>query len=223
MKTTWLITMKPTFQTEWLALQPKESHQILEKLTLLTQDPTPDAKVKKQLKYLNGKLHRLRSGHYRIFYTFEQPYISLLALRRREDDTYDEDFDAEFLGGLDPELKVELQSQQPNWEKIFAPKEPEKTPLPEPITAALLENLRVPLECHERLVRVQTREDLLACPGIPDEILLKLDEYLARERRTMFVAFTRAMRALLVIVPNGTSSPLLKNFDPTKWNLGESK
>ena len=49
------------------------------------------------------------------------------------------------------------------------------------------------------------------------------EEVLARERRTMFVAFSRAMRALLVIVPNETASPLLKNFDPTKWNLGEGK
>ena len=49
------------------------------------------------------------------------------------------------------------------------------------------------------------------------------EEVLARERRTMFVAFTRAMRALLVILPNRTTSPLLKNFDPTKWNSGENR
>src|SRR3989442_1113882 len=101
MATTWLTTMKPSFTNEWLALPPKETHQVLEKIKQLEQDPTPDAKVKKQLKYMNGRLHRLRSGDFRIFYTFEQPYISILALRRRDDDTYDEDMDAEFLGGLD--------------------------------------------------------------------------------------------------------------------------
>ncbi len=101
MGTKWLTTMKPSFQTEWLALPPKETHQVLEKIALLTQDPTPDAKVKKQLPHLHGKLHRIRSGDYRIFYTFEQPYISLLALRRRNEDTYDEDLDVELLGGFD--------------------------------------------------------------------------------------------------------------------------
>src|SRR6266849_10932324 len=97
----WLTTMKQSFQTDWLALPPKEAHQVLEKIALLAQDPTSDAKVKKQLPHLHGKLHRIRSGDYRIFYTFEQPYISLLALRRRDDDTYDEEHDVEFLGGLD--------------------------------------------------------------------------------------------------------------------------
>src|SRR2546429_7248356 len=102
MTTEWRITQKPDFFQALLALPPKETHQVLEKINLLAQDPTPDAKVKKQLKYLNGRLHRIRSGDYRIFYTFEQPYISLLALRRRDDDTYDEDMDVEFLGRLCP-------------------------------------------------------------------------------------------------------------------------
>ncbi|MEO6887742.1 MAG: 3'-5' exonuclease, partial [Ktedonobacteraceae bacterium] len=44
-------------------------------------------------------------------------------------------------------------------------------------------------------------------------------ELLARERRTMFVAMTRAMRALLVIVPVDAESPLLQGFDPTYWNF----
>src|SRR3989442_14243045 len=136
MATTWLTTMKPSFTNEWLALPPKETHQVLEKIKQLEQDPTPDAKVKKQLKYMNGKLHRIRSGDYRIFYTFEQPYISILALRRRDDDTYDEDMDVEFLGRLDPQLD-EAQTNKgarPDWERIHAQKEPEKRPLPEPIT-----------------------------------------------------------------------------------------
>jgi len=91
----------------------------VEKINLLVQDPTPDAKVKKQLKHMNGRLHRIRSGDYRIFYTFEQPYISILALRRRDDDTYDEDMDAEFLGGLDPHFDEAqaVKAAQPDWEQ----------------------------------------------------------------------------------------------------------
>src|SRR5216683_8452600 len=174
----WRITQKPDFYKALVEVPPKEMHQIIEKVNLLAQDPTPDAKVKRQLKYMHGRLHRIRSGDYRIFYTFEYPHISILALRRRDDDTYDEDLDVEFLGGLDAELGSIAKAAQPDWERLLAPKEPQKRPLPEPITGELLTNLRVPRECHARLLRVQTEEDLLDCPGVPDDYLLKIDEYM---------------------------------------------
>src|SRR5258708_39046291 len=180
MSTEWRITQKPDFFKALLALPPKEMHQVLEKINLLVQDPTPDAKVKKQLKYMNGKLHRIRSGDFRIFYTFEQPYISILTMRRRNDDTYDEDMDVEFLGGLDLQLEKAQAGKvaQPDWKQILAPKEPEKRQLPEPITEELLTNLDVPKECHARLLRIQTEEDLLACPGVLDDFLLLIHEYM---------------------------------------------
>src|SRR5689334_19171431 len=119
---TWNLTIKPSFLTELIALPPKEGAQIQKKLALLTEDPTPDAKTKKQLKYMGGRLHRLRSGHFRVFYTFEQPYISVLALRRRDDDTYDEDLDPEFLGSGDLTTPM-ASSARPsdNWERWLAP------------------------------------------------------------------------------------------------------
>lgn len=180
MATTWLITMKPSFTTECLALPGKETHQVMEKINLLGQDPRPDSKVKKQLKYLGGKLHRVRSGDYRIFYTYDDKYVSLLALRRRADDTYDEDYDVEFLGGLDLELEGSAgsKSKQPDWTQIFSAQPSQKTKLPEPVTSELLQRLQVPPECHTRLLKLENREDLYECPGVPDEILLRLDEYL---------------------------------------------
>jgi len=45
-------------------------------------------------------------------------------------------------------------------------------------------------------------------------------EILARERRSLFVGMTRAMRALLILVPENTASPLLQEFDTNLWNLG---
>jgi superfamily I DNA/RNA helicase/mRNA-degrading endonuclease RelE of RelBE toxin-antitoxin system len=174
----WLVTMKPSFTNEWLALPPKEAHQVLEKIKLLEQDPTPDAKVKKQLKHIDPRLHRIRAGDYRIFYTFEEPHISLLAVRRRREDTYNEDLDIEFLGGLDLALEGTTKAAQPDWERLLAPKEPEKRRLPEPITEDLLTNLRVPKECHARLLPISTEEDLLDCPGVPEDYLLKIDEYM---------------------------------------------
>ena len=180
MTTEWLVTQKPDFFKALLALPPKEMHQVMEKVGMLTQDPTPDAKVKKQLKYMNGKLHRLRSGDYRIFYTFEQPYISILALRRRDDDTYDEDMDSEFLGGLDPQFDTThaVKVAQPDWERILAPKVPEKKPLPEPITNEILTKFSIPERYATRLLTLTTREDLMECPSVPDEYLILLDDYM---------------------------------------------
>ncbi len=180
MTTEWFLTHKPDFFKALLALPPKEMHQVMEKVEMLTQDPTPDAKVKKQLKYMNGKLHRIRSGDYRIFYTFEQPYISILALRRRDDDTYDEDLDIEFLGGLDSQFDTahSVKAVQPDWERILAPKEPEKRPLSEPITNEILAKFSIPEHYATRLLALRTHEDLMDCPGVPEEYLIQLDDYM---------------------------------------------
>jgi len=45
-------------------------------------------------------------------------------------------------------------------------------------------------------------------------------ELLERERRTMFVAMTRAMRALMVVLPDGRDLPLFGGFDERYWNVG---
>jgi superfamily I DNA/RNA helicase len=45
------------------------------------------------------------------------------------------------------------------------------------------------------------------------------EEELAEARRTLFVAMTRAMRALLLIAPEGTTSPLLSGFAEQYWNV----
>jgi len=44
-------------------------------------------------------------------------------------------------------------------------------------------------------------------------------ERLLRERRTMFVGMTRAMRSLMVVAPVGARTPLLEGFDQDHWNL----
>jgi len=45
-------------------------------------------------------------------------------------------------------------------------------------------------------------------------------ELLERERRTLFVAMTRAMRALMVALPEGRELPLFTGFEPKYWNTG---
>jgi superfamily I DNA/RNA helicase/mRNA-degrading endonuclease RelE of RelBE toxin-antitoxin system len=47
-----------------------------------------------------------------------------------------------------------------------------------------------------------------------------IEEIMSRERRTLFVGMTRSMRALLVVVPSSTTSPLLDGFDSDYWDLG---
>jgi superfamily I DNA/RNA helicase len=48
------------------------------------------------------------------------------------------------------------------------------------------------------------------------------EELLLRERRTLYVAMTRAMRVLLVIVPAHEPSVLLQGFNNQVWNMGTS-
>ncbi len=58
-------------------------------------------------------------------------------------------------------------------------------------------------------------------PALPNGLGLEEEaEALQRERRTMFVGMTRAMRALLVLPPAGRSSRLLQGFDARLWNVG---
>ena len=52
---------------------------------------------------------------------------------------------------------------------------------------------------------------------MPDDAF---EETLGKERRVLYVAMTRAMRALLVAAPPQRSSSLFDGFDPAYWNLG---
>src|SRR6266571_4866045 len=128
----WQTVIKPTFQTQLLALSPKEAYQVQTKIALLMQDPLPDGKTKIQLKrkYNGEPVYRLRSGNFRIRYTLQKSYIiTLLDILRRSEHNYDEDIDDDDFApeSLD-DSGVELQDipkvAQPDWEKILAPREP---------------------------------------------------------------------------------------------------
>ncbi|HEX9620252.1 MAG TPA: UvrD-helicase domain-containing protein [Polyangiaceae bacterium] len=170
----WLLTFKPTFLNESLALPPKELAQMQKKLGLLAEDPTPDAKTKKQLKYWGGKLHRLRSGDYRIFYTFEHPYVSVLALRRRDESTYDGGLEAENLGGLDAEPST-ARAPQAAWNRWLAPNNVRTlTPLPRTIDAELLANLCIEPAWHAALSAIESEEDLLDDTSVPEHVRMRV-------------------------------------------------
>jgi superfamily I DNA/RNA helicase/mRNA-degrading endonuclease RelE of RelBE toxin-antitoxin system len=174
----WLLTTKPAFLNECLALQPKEFMQVQKKLVLLTEDPAADGKAKKQLKNWEGRLHRLRSGDLRVFYTFEAPYISVLALRRRSEDTYDEDLEAEFLGGPGGQPHDAAKVPDPAaagdaWKRWLEPSAASKQGLSRSIDKALLDGLKVPKVHHAALLKVTTEDALLDCP-VPQDVLTRV-------------------------------------------------
>src|SRR5437660_11561294 len=133
MRGEWLWTPTPAFLSMLRALPRKEEHQVLEKLKILELDPSPDGKAKKKLTHVGEDLYRLRCGDYRIFYTYRDPYVSLLKLDRKDDDTYEGDVDAEYLGGFDPEIESLIVEKQPN---SSVPVDTDSTALSDPLTPA---------------------------------------------------------------------------------------
>ncbi|MEZ5257869.1 MAG: hypothetical protein R2705_13520 [Ilumatobacteraceae bacterium] len=57
----------------------------------------------------------------------------------------------------------------------------QKRSLPEPITAQLLRALEIPPAFDARLVKIDTQEDLLGCPGVPADFLLAIDRHMFEE------------------------------------------
>ncbi len=165
----WQFSFKPTFLHELQSFEPRESAQVLKKIDLLGQDPTPDAKTKKQLRHLGGRLHRLRAGDFRVFYTFQEPFISLLSVKRRNEQTYEDDVEAEDLGGAEiPELAG--QANDETWNQWLAQPPKKGTQLARAITEGLLADLGVPAQFHAALVSVGTEEELLEC-AVPQDLL----------------------------------------------------
>ncbi|GLV59774.1 DNA helicase [Dictyobacter sp. S3.2.2.5] len=181
----WELLMKPAFLDYLLKLPSKEVKQVRDKVEMLEQNPLPDGKLKKQLTHMPGRPYRIRSGDYRIFYTFQQDVICIYKMDDRDDDTYSDTVapeappSSDVLAALDVEHGDATTSNSPrvDWDHAFDSAISSK-PLPEPITVELLKRLRVPDQYHIRLLRVRDQDRLLSCPGVPDEILLRIDGHM---------------------------------------------
>lgn len=92
MDTQWVPTIKPTFIKELQALPANEMQQVVNKISTLLEDPLPDGKIKKELKYLDRNLYRLRSGNYRIIYQLADPYVYFVKLDRRDESNFPDAF-----------------------------------------------------------------------------------------------------------------------------------
>ncbi len=76
---------KPTFTNQLLGLQPRVMSQVLGKVELLRDDPRPQGDLKKKLHGYDGGVYRLRSGDFRIVYSYGEGWVVLLGVDDRKD------------------------------------------------------------------------------------------------------------------------------------------
>ena len=158
------IIHKPTFTNQLLAIPKEQMVQILEKIEVLRSDPKPHGNLKKKLHGYKGDVYRLRSGDYRIVYTYGDGWVALLGVDARKDV-----YKGDKLVADTPSLDVTSLS---NLEDLLTAK---ATPtgteysnsktenlLPVKLTEELLTRLLVPQECFFTLLSCRTLNDLLA-------------------------------------------------------------
>src|SRR3954466_4917218 len=103
--TSFELTLKPSFLSDMLALPTRMARQGQQKVEWLRDDPRPDGHHKKKLRGHDRPVFRLRIGDYRLFYTFGEGWIRLLALRLHHEGYDDEDIAYEEPGVPPPPVK----------------------------------------------------------------------------------------------------------------------
>ena len=174
------ISFKPNFAKDLRRFPNTQVARVMSKISTLAVHPEADAKVRKRMKGEWAAFHRLRSGDYRVIYAFDETSVSLYSVRLRADDTYDSMPAAEIFSHGTFDLAgptAAYAAPVPRWMQQAEPRE-EVTPLPEPVTEALLKALDVPPQYHARLAEVDSQEALLGCPGVPDHHLLAIDGHM---------------------------------------------
>ncbi|HHP7232626.1 MAG TPA: UvrD-helicase domain-containing protein [Xenococcaceae cyanobacterium] len=172
---TFEIIHKPTFTNQLLLIPKERVVQILEKIEVLRNEPKPHGNLKKKLHGYKGNVYRLRSGDYRIIYTYGDGWVTLLGVDARKD-VYKgsklvaetPEIDISNLPDLETVLSPEIAPQPP----IF-PEKDQKTLLPVTIDEDLLQSLRIPQECFVPLITCRTLDDLITV-DVPEEIRNRL-------------------------------------------------
>lgn len=156
------IIHKPTFTNQLLAIPKERVIQVLEKIEVLRDDPKPHGKLKKKLHGYKGDIYRLRSGDFRIIYTYGDGWVALLGVDARKDIYKGDKLIAE-------ETEVDVAAFA-NLENLLAPEKvlpPEPKPsqvetlLPVELTEELLDRLLIPKTCFSTLLACRTFDDLL--------------------------------------------------------------
>lgn len=167
------VTIKPTCMRELLAFPADRAAVLWEKINLLVSDPLPDGKVKKKLHGGDG-ICRLRVADHRIFYQFGDTWVSLLGIRRRREDTYDNVPSGSSLA-LPPDTEIdldELLEEKPALQFTFS-SAAQTQPLPIKITREWLKDLGIPASARATLVRCRSEDDLLEA-SVPSEVLARV-------------------------------------------------
>ncbi len=156
------IIHKPTFTNQLLAIPKERVVQILEKIEVLRDDPKPHGSLKKKLHGYKGDIYRLRSGDFRIIYTYGDGWVALLGVDARKDIYKGDKLIAE-------ETQVDVAAFA-NLENLLTPEKvlpPEPKPsqtetlLPVELTDTLLERLLIPKIFFPALLNCRTFDDLL--------------------------------------------------------------
>jgi len=179
------IIHKPTFTNQLLVFPKEQVVQILEKIEVLRNDPKPDGKLKKKLHGYKDNVYRLRSGDYRIIYTFKDGWVMLLGVDARKD-VYKGDklvaetteIDISSLPDVAALLTIKPTIQPTYRVNITSPTPTPETLLPTQLTPELLKRLRVPEEFWQILTACQTLEDLMAA-NIPSVLSERLFDCIA--------------------------------------------
>lgn len=171
----------PAFLNELLDLPAKTQKAVLQKVKTLEHDPISAQGDAKKLKNRTPPLYRIRIGDYRLIYTFDHGWVKLIAIRKRDDQTYQRDF-----GHLEtPEtapppalnidihfalVKPEREPVQPVFSPLAALDTRTAQPLPRALTADDLRRWQIPESYWAALLAAQTEDDLLCAP-VPEKVL----------------------------------------------------
>lgn len=156
------IIHKPTFTNQLLAIPKERVLQILEKIEVLRDDPKPHSNLKKKLHGYKGDIYRLRSGDYRIIYTYGDGWVALLGVDARKDVYRGSKLVAE-----ETEVNVAAFS---NLDDLLTPEKAPASPskladtetlLPVELTEELLDRLLIPKACYSALLACRNFDDLL--------------------------------------------------------------
>ncbi|MCZ2205789.1 UvrD-helicase domain-containing protein [Cylindrospermopsis raciborskii] len=176
------IIHKPTFVNQLLTIPKEYMVQILAKIEILRHDPKPQGNLKKKLHGYLGNVYRLRSGDYRIIYTYDDGWVALLGVDSRKDiykgnKLFAEgaDFDVKSLPDVESLLTAEsgysAVNSQSNSQSILPNQQIQNTEnfLPLLLTEDLLERLLVPKELRTNLINCRTFDDLIKV-DIPENL-----------------------------------------------------
>ena len=160
--------------TQIRSLPKKHRDQVLNKLEMLETDPHPDGNTKMKV---DDGIYRLKSGNYRIFYTFEQRAVGVVQVRTRNEKTYD-DVPSPTMPAV-PNLDVDLEAID-----ATAGAPPVSTPdtfgepLPRPVDEDVLKAALVDEAEWPALMAVKTVDELLTCEGASTDAILAVVEIL---------------------------------------------